>query len=131
MSNVWPSFVRRSLFVCACAVLAGCGGGDGGSDLDYAGSWQGRTSNGGTIAFTVQGAQVVALRLSDPGGEIWFPKPTDIVGDSFSAEYQTDTAATDDVALSGTFDAADHAVGSYSMRKGSQRLAGTFTADRS
>jgi len=131
MNNAWSSFVRRSLCACACAVMAGCGGDDGGgADADYAGTWQGRTSNGGTIVFTVEGAQVVALRLADPGGDIWFPKPTDILGDSFSAEYRTDTAATDDVSLSGTFDAPDHAVGRYAMRKGVQRLAGTFEATR-
>ena len=63
--------VRRWLCACACLVLAGCGG-DEGADADYSGAWQGRTSNGGTVVFTVQGAQVVALRLVDPGGEIWF-----------------------------------------------------------
>ena len=123
------SIVRWMLFACACAVWAGCGG-DEGADADYSGAWQGRTSNGGTVVFTVQGAQVVALRLSDPGGEIWFPKPTDVVGHSFSAEYGTDTAATDDVALTGTFDSPVHATGRYSMRKGAQLLKGTFEAAR-
>lgn len=123
------SIVRRWFCAGACAVLAGCGGDDG-ADADYSGAWQGRTSNGGTVVFTVQGAQVVALRLSDPGGEIWFPQPTDVVGNSFSAEYGTDTAATDEVALSGTFDSADRASGRYSMRKGTRLLAGTFEATR-
>ena len=123
------SIVRWMLFACACAVLAGCGG-DEGADADYSGAWQGRTSNGGTVVFTVQGAQVVALRLSDPGGEIWFPKPTDVVGNSFSAEYGTDTAATDDVFLKGTFVSDSDATGRYEMRKGSHVLSGTFAAQR-
>ena len=121
--------VRRWLCACACLVLAGCGG-DEGADADYSGAWQGRTSNGGTVVFTVQGAQVVALRLTDPGGEIWFPQPTDIVGHSFSAEYGTDTAATDDVFLKGTFVSDSDATGRYEMRKGSHVLSGTFAAQR-
>lgn len=131
MKKTLLPIVRWVLGACACAVLAGCGGDDGGADADYAGVWQGRTSNGGTIVFTVQGAQVVALRLSDPNGEIWFPKPTDIVGDSFSAEYETDTAATDSVSLDCTFGSLTQATGRYSMRKGAQLLTGTFAADRS
>ena len=132
MNNAWPSFVRRCLCACACAVMTGCGGGDdgGGADADYTGIWQGRTSNGGTIAFTVEGPLVVALRLSDPGGEIWFPQPTDIHGDSFSAEYATDTAATDDVSLQGTFVSESTATGRYAMRKGGSVLSGTFAAGR-
>ena len=121
--------VRRWLCACACLVLAGCGG-DEGADADYSGAWQGRTSNGGTVVFTVQGAQVVALRLTDPGGEIWFPQPTDIVGHSFSAEYGTDTAATDDVFLKGTFVSDSDATGRYAMRKGGAVLSGTFAAQR-
>ena len=124
-----PPIVRRWLCACACLVLAGCGG-DEGADADYSGAWQGRTSNGGTVVFTVQGAQVVALRLTDPGGEIWFPQPTDIVGHSFSAEYGTDTAATDDVFLKGTFVSDSDATGRYEMRKGSHVLSGTFAAQR-
>ena len=122
--------VRWVLAAFACAVLVGCGDDGGGADADYTGIWQGRTSNGGTIAFTVEGQLVVALRLSDPGGEIWFPQPTDIHGDSFSAEYATDTAATDDVSLQGTFVSESAATGRYAMRKGGNVLSGTFEAWR-
>ena len=64
------------------------------------------------------------------GGEIWFPQPTDIHGDSFSAEYATDTAATDDVSLQGTFVSDSDATGRYTMRKGGTVLSGTFAAQR-
>ena len=111
------------------ALTAGCGGDDGESQ-DYSGNWQGRTSNGGSIVFTVEGNQVVSLRLSDPQGDIWSPQPTDIVGDSFSAEYETHTAATDYVFLECTFDADAHGAGRYSMRKGSNLLNGTFEVRR-
>ena len=122
--------VRWVLVAFACAVLVGCGDDGGGADADCAGAWQGRTSNGGTIVFTVEGSRVVALRLSDPGGVIWFPQPTDIRGDSFSAEYATDTAATDDVSLQGTFVSESDATGRYEMRKGGNVLGGTFEARR-
>ena len=130
MKNILSPIVRWVLCACAGAVLAGCGDDDGGADADYAGVWQGRTSNGGTIVFSVEGRLVVTLRLSDPGGEIWFPQPTDIHGDSFSAEYATDTAATDDVSLQGTFVSETDATGRYTMRKGGTVLSGTFAAQR-
>ena len=122
--------VRRWLCACACLVLAGCGG-DEGADADYSGAWQGRTSNGGTVVFTVEGNLVAALRLVDPQGSIWFPQPTDIQGNSFSAEYETHTAATDYVSLECTFDSVAHGTGRYTLRKGSQILTGTFEAQPS
>ena len=130
MKKILSPFVRWMLVAFACAVLVGCGDDGGGAAADYAGVWQGRTSNGGTIVFTVEGSLVVALRLSDPGGEIWFPQPTDVRGDSFSAEYATDTAATDDVSLQGTFVSESVATGRYAMRKGGSVLSGTFAARR-
>lgn len=130
MKNILSPVVRWVLVAFACAVLVGCGDDGGGADADYAGVWQGRTSNGGTIVFSVEGRLVVTLRLSDPGGEIWFPQPTDIHGDSFSAEYATDTAATDDVSLQGTFVSETDATGRYTMRKGGTVLSGTFAARR-
>lgn len=130
MKNILSPIVRWVLCACAGAVLVGCGDDGGGADADYAGVWKGRTSNGGTIVFTVEGSLVVALQLSDPGGEIWFPQPTDIRGDSFSAEYATDTAATDDVSLQGTFVSESDATGRYEMRKGGSVLSGTFAARR-
>lgn len=130
MKTTLSPIVRWVLGACACAVLVGCGDDGGGGDADYTGTWQGRTSNGGTIVFTVEGPLVVTLRLSDPGGEIWFPQPTDIRGDSFSAEYATDTAATDDVSLQGTFVSESAATGRYTMRKGGNVLSGTFAAGR-
>ena len=109
------AFARRFALLCVLALPAGCGGGDGES-LNYTGIWQGRTSNGGSVVFTVEGNRVAALRLVDPQGSIWFPQPTDIVGHSFSAEYGTDTAATDDVFLKGTFVSDSDATGRYEMR---------------
>lgn len=129
MNHSVLAFVGRLALLCVLALAAGCDDG-GGAAADYAGVWQGRTSNGGTIVFTVEGSLVVALRLSDPGGEIWFPQPTDIHGDSFSAEYATDTAATDDVSLQGTFVSESTATGRYAMRKGGAVLSGTFAAGR-
>ncbi len=128
MKNNLLPLVRKLTVLLLLALLAGCGGGDDGESLDYAGNWQGRTSNGGTIVFTVQGNLVVSLRLVDPQGVIWFPQPTDIQGNSFSAEYETDTAATDFVSLDCTFGSINQATGSYSMRKGSSVLTGTFSA---
>ena len=123
------AFARRFALLFVLALLAGCGGGDGES-LDYTGIWQGRTSNGGTVVFTVEGNLVAALRLVDPQGSIWFPQPTDIQGNSFSAEYETHTAATDYVSLECTFDSVAHGTGRYTMRKGSNLLTGTFEAQR-
>ena len=54
----------------------------------------------------------------------------DVRGDSFSAEYATDTAATDDVSLQGTFVSESDATGRYEMRKGGSVLSGTFAARR-
>ena len=124
------ALARRLALLFVFALLAGCGGGDGES-LDYAGVWQGRTSNGGSIVFTVEGNWVTSLRLADPQGSIWFPQPTDIEGNSFSAEYETNTAATDYVSLQCTFDSAVHGTGRYTMRKGSNLLTGTFEVQRS
>lgn len=130
MKNKLLLLVRKLAVLFLLALLAGCGGGSDGESLAYDGNWQGRTSNGGTIVFAVEGNQVVSLRLSDPQGDIWFPQPTDIVGDSFSAEYETDTAATDYVSLDCTFGSIDQAAGSYLMRKGSNVLTGTFAAQQ-
>ena len=130
MKNNLFSLVRRLSVLFLLAFSAGCGGGDDGESLDYSGNWQGRTSNGGTIVFTVQGNQVVSLRLTDPQGSIWFPQPTDIRGDSFSAEYETATAATDYVSLDCAFASINQATGSYSMRKGGNVLNGTFEVRR-
>ena len=121
---------RRLALLFVLALPAGCGSGDGES-LDYTGIWQGRTSNGGTVVFTVEGNLVAALRLVDPQGSIWFPQPTDIQGNSFSAEYETHTAATDYVFLECMFDSVAHGTGRYTMRKGSQILTGTFEAQPS
>ena len=120
---------RRLALLFVLALLAGCGGGDGES-LDYTGAWQGRTSNGGTVVFTVEGNLVTALRLVDPQGTIWFPQAVDIQGDSFSADYETNTSATDYVSLECTFDSVAHGTGDYTMRKGSNLLTGTFEAQR-
>ena len=120
---------RRLALLFVLALLAGCGGGDGES-LDYTGNWQGRTSNGGTVVFTVEGNLVTALRLVDPQGTIWFPQAVDIQGDSFSADYETNTSATDYVSLECTFDSVAHGTGDYTMRKGSNLLTGTFEAQR-
>ena len=118
------------LLVVGLALLTGCGGGDEGSDQNYDGTWQGRTSHGGTITFTVSAGMVTTLRLEDPEASLWFPQPVAIVGNTFEAEYVTDTASTDDVRLQGSFDSSTHSFGTYSIRKGSQKLAGTFEALR-
>ena len=130
MKKIPSPFVRWLLCACVCAVLAGCDDGGNGADADYSGVWRGPTSNGGAIVFTVEGDSVVSLRLDDPQGVIWFPRPTDVRGDSFSAEYAADTAATDDVSLSGTFVSDSSATGRYEMRKGGNVLRGTFAARR-
>lgn len=125
------SLARIFALISSLVWLAGCGGDDGGgASADYAGQWQGRTSNGGSIVFTVAGDEVATLRLSDPQGVIWFPQPVEIEGDSFAAAYGTDTATTDEVSLECTFDTPVHGAGSYSMRKGAQILRGTFEATR-
>ena len=123
------AFVGRLALFCVLALAAGCGGSDGAS-ADYSGVWQGRTSNGGSIVFTVEGDLVVSLRLVDPQGVIWMPQPTDVTGHSFSAEYATDTATTDDVSLQCTFGSTSDATGRYAMRKGGNVLNGTFEAQR-
>lgn len=121
------ALARRLALLFVLALPAGCGSGDGVS-LDYTGAWQGRTSNGGTVAFTVEGNLVTALRLVDPQGSIWFPQAVDVQGDSFSADYETNTSATDYVSLQCTFDSVAHGTGDYTMRKGSNLLTGTFEA---
>ena len=123
------ALARRLSVLFVLALLAGCGGSDGAS-LNYAGVWQGRTSNGGSIVFTVEGDLVTSLRLTDPQGNIWFPQPTDIEGNSFSAEYETNTAATDYVSLQCTFDSIARGTGDYLLRKGSDLLTGTFEVAR-
>ena len=123
------ALARRLALLIVLALPAGCGSGDGES-LDYTGAWQGRTSNGGTVVFTVEGNLVTALRLVDPQGTIWCPQAVDIQGDSFSADYETNTSATDYVSLECTFDSVAHGTGDYTMRKGSNLLTGTFEAQR-
>ena len=129
MNDTIRTFARRLALLFVFALSAGCGSDDGES-LDYTGVWQGRTSNGGTIVFTVEGNMVTALRLTDPQGTIWFPQAVDVRGDSFSADYETNTSATDYVSLQCTFDSVAHGTGNYTMRKGSNLLTGTFEAAR-
>lgn len=125
------ALARKFSVIFALALLAGCGGGSDGENLDYTGNWHGRTSNGGTIAFTVAGDWVPSLRLSDSQGVIWFPQAVEVRGNSFSARYDTNTAATDEIFLECTFGSADQATGRYWMRKGGNVLTGTFEAQRS
>ena len=129
MNDTIRTLARRLALLFVLALPAGCGSGDGES-VDYTGVWQGRTSNGGTIVFTVEANVVASLSLVDPQGSIWFPQPTDIDGNSFSAEYETNTAATDYVSLQCTFDSVAHGTGRYSLRKGGDLLTGTFEAAR-
>lgn len=117
------------LMVMGGLLLGGCGG-EGGSDQNYDGTWTGRTSNGGRITFTVEGDWVRTLRLEDPTAQIWLPQPVDIRGSTFAAQYLTETDSSDAVRLQGTFTSATHLDGSYSLRKGSYSLSGTFTATR-
>ena len=124
--TIW-TFARRLALLFVLALPAGCGSG-GGESLDYTGAWQGRTSNGGTVVFTVEGNLVTALRLTDPQGSIWFPQAVDVQGDSFSADYETNTSATDYVSLECMFDSIVHGTGNYTMRKGGNLLTGTFEA---
>lgn len=126
MNITATTLARQLVLFCMLSFLAGCGDDGNGPDANYAGAWQGRTSNGGTVVFTVEGNLVTSLRLVDPQGSIWFPQPTDIDGNSFSAEYETNTAATDYVSLQCTFDSAAHGAGRYTLRKGSSLLTGTF-----
>ena len=123
------ALARRLALLIVLALPAGCGSGDGES-LDYTGAWQGRTSNGGTIVFTVEANVVASLSLVDPQGSIWFPQPTDIDGNSFSAEYETNTSTSDFVSLECTFDSLAHGAGRYSLLKGSNLLTGTFEVQR-
>lgn len=128
--NKLYSLLRTFAISTSFILLAGCGGGDGGSDQNFDGTWQGRTSNGGTVTFTVDGDWVTSLRLTDPAATLWFPQSVDIHGSTFDAEYETDTATTDDVRLQTSFNSATQASGTYSIRKGSQLLTGTFQASR-
>jgi hypothetical protein len=113
-----------SLIMCGCITL-GCSksGGDG-DDLDYNGNWNGKTSNGGSVTFTVSENKVTALEIKDDDGSIRLREPIGIDGDSFSASCGPSWPMCD---LSCTFDSATHCTGSYSIT-GIGSVSGTFEA---
>lgn len=112
------------LFVAACPI--GCDDG-GGSDLDYGGTWQGRTSHGGTVVFTVAGSSVTSLRIVDDQANVQIAQPVDIHGDSFSAANSAGvfSPGSPAVALQATFESETHCAGRYSI---ANAWSGTFEA---
>jgi hypothetical protein len=114
----------RAVLALGFILCAGCSSDDGAA-ANYTGTWRGRTSNGGTATFQVDGSVITALRITDPPGDIWFPQPVDIRGSTFSAER-----ADGSLAVHCRFSSSDEASGRYSMRKGGNTLTGTFTAAR-
>ena len=126
------SMLGRTLLLVVAAgslqLFAGCESQDKGPDQDYNANWKGRTSNGGTVSFTVGGDKVTALEIKDSRGWIRLQQPVDIDGDSFSAEGSS--GFLNSTKVSCTFDSATHCTGSYSIQELGQSLSGTFEATR-
>jgi hypothetical protein len=117
------------LMLCASVILpVGC---EEGPDEDYNGEWRGRTSNGGTVVFTVEGDEVTAFEMRDPGGSsLRLLESVAINGNSFSVEDDGGVLGMDEAELEGTFDSATHCTGSYSFEKLWMTHSGTYDATR-
>lgn len=120
--------LRTALALFGILWLAGCGGGDGGSGLDYGGIWRGATSHGGTVAFTVVDNMVTSFQIVDNQARVQITMPTEIKGNSFAAANSAGVSSPDSPAVSaqGTFDSETHATGHYSV----STWSGTFEAAR-
>jgi hypothetical protein len=110
---------------------AGCSGDDGES-ADYRGHWQGRTSHGGTVLFTVEANAVTSLRIVDSQASLQITQPVGIEGNSFFVENSEGVSSPGSPAVSaqGTFDTETHCAGRYSIVKASRAWSGTFEATR-
>ena len=117
------------LVLLATLGLTGCGG-DSGLETDYSGTWQGRTSHGGTIVFVVDGNAVTSLQNTDPEADVWITQPVAVEGNSFSVQDAEGVSSPTSPAVSvqGTFTSITTATGAYSVTRGSQSVAGTFQA---
>ena len=128
MKSILRWLARGGVVLAAAAGPIGCDDG-GGSDLDYGGAWQGRTSHGGTVGFTVDGSSVTSFRIVDDQANVQITQPVDIHGDSFSAENSAGVSSPGSpaVSLQATFDSDTHCAGRYSI---ANAWSGTFEATR-
>lgn len=131
MKPVLHHLFPLALALFAIALSTGCGG-DGGSDVDYSGTWQGTTSHGGTATFTVFADQINALRITDPQANIWITLPVDIDNGSFAVENSENAIAPGSpaVSLQGSFSSETQASGRYAITQSGSTWSGTFTASR-
>jgi hypothetical protein len=132
MKPKWHRLKWIFLALLASALPLGCGGDGGESGLDYRGTWQGKTSHGGDVIFTVGNEAVDSLRIVDDQAEMKTTQPVAIEGNSFSVMNSEGATAPNSpgVSVQGTFDSETQASGSYSITQASQTWAGTFTASR-
>ena len=133
MKTYFPRWLRGGLVLLALAASAGCddgGGGDGGGAYD--GTWQGRTSHGGTVVFAVDGSSVRSLEIVDARARVRIVEPVAIEGTSFSAENSEGVSGPGSpaVSLQAVFDSDARCTGTYSLRTSSESWSGTFEAIR-
>jgi len=128
----WRSLAGTLLILFGIPWLAGCGGGWSDTPQDYSGTWQGRTSHGGSVAFTVVANAVASLQIVDGQANIRIQNSVEIDGNSFSADNSDVVASTDNplVSVQCTFDSSTHAAGSYSLTQTPNAWSGTFEASR-
>ena len=121
----------RFLLLLLAICFSGCGG-DGGSEADYDGTWQGTTSHGGSVSFTVFADQVTALRITDPQANIWITLPAPIVNGSFSVENSENGTGSVNpgASVQASFSSPTQASGRYSLVQSGSTWSGTFTASR-
>ena len=128
----WRSLAGTFLLLLGIPWLAGCGGGGSGAAQDYHGTWQGRTSHGGSVAFTVVDNAVASLQIVDAQADIRIKNSVEIEGNSFSVDNSDVVASTVNplVSVQCTFDSTTHATGSYSLTQTPNAWSGTFEASR-
>lgn len=128
MKSKWPP----SLALLGILFLAGCGGDDSSSVLDYSGTWRGTTSHGGTVSFIVDGHAVKSFQIVDDQANVQITKPVAVKGDSFSAENSAGVSSPGSpaVSLHCTFESETHGFGDYSIQQPPDTWSGTFEASR-
>lgn len=128
MKSTGTRLVGLFLILAAWVLTAGCD--DESPSQGYVGTWEGKTSNGGSVSFLIEENLVVALDVRDPQAHLWIEQPVHVLGYGFSLDPEIYSSSSSQVSFECNFSSKTEASGSYSLHGRSQTVSGTYTAYR-